>query len=214
MRLKEDGKRIKAIMDILDRQYFRARTALIFNNPLQLLIATILSAQCTDERVNQVTSGLFVKYKNAKDFAEAEMDQLEEDIRPTGFFKNKARSIKSCCADIVSKYNGNVPNRLEEMLTLPGVGRKTANVVLGNVFGIPGIVVDTHVARVAQRIGLTKNKDANKIEQDLMDVIPKDKWIDFCHQIILLGRYVCTARRPQCPGCSIRPYCDFGLSAT
>lgn len=214
MRLKEDGKRIKTIMDILDRQYFRARTALIFNNPLQLLIATILSAQCTDKRVNQVTSGLFKKYKNAKEFAEAEIGQLGEDIRPTGFFKNKARNIKNCCADIVSKYNGNVPDRLEEMLTLPGVGRKTANVVLGNAFGIPGIVVDTHVARVTQRIGLSKNKDANKIEQDLMDIIPKDKWIDFCHQIILLGRYVCTARRPQCPECSIRSYCDFGLGAT
>lgn len=214
MRLKEDGKRIKTIMDILDRQYFRARTALIFNNPLQLLIATILSAQCTDKRVNQVTSGLFKKYKNAKEFAEAEIGQLGEDIRPTGFFKNKARNIKNCCADIVSKYNGNVPDRLEEMLTLPGVGRKTANVVLGNAFGIPGIVVDTHVARVTQRIGLSKNKDANKIEQDLMDIIPKDKWIDFCHQIILLGRYVCTARRPQCPECSIRSYCDFGVSAT
>ena len=198
-------------MGILDREHPNARTALNFTNPLELLVATILSAQCTDERVNKVTSSLFKKYKTARDFAEAEIGQLEEDIRPTGFFKNKARNIKRCCADIVSKYKGNVPHKLEQMVTLPGVGRKTANVVLGNAFGIPGIVVDTHVSRVAQRIGLTQNKDPDKIELDLMDLIPRDKWIDFCHQLILHGRRVCTAKRPQCPRCPIRPHCDFGL---
>lgn len=198
-------------MEILDREYPNARTALNFTNPLELLVATILSAQCTDERVNKVTSSLFKKYKTARDFAEAEIGQLEEDIHPTGFFKNKARNIKRCCADIVSKYKGNVPHKLEQMVTLPGVGRKTANVVLGNAFGIPGIVVDTHVSRVAQRIGLTQNKDPDKIELDLMDLIPKDKWIDFCHQLILHGRRVCTAKNPQCPRCPIRPHCDFGL---
>lgn len=210
---KKDQKRLKAIMEILDKEYPNARTALNFSNPLELLIATILSAQCTDERVNKVTPDLFKKYKTAKDFAQADIGELEEDIRPTGFFKNKAQNIKKCCTEMVSKHKGNVPNNLEDMIALSGVGRKTANMVLGNAFGIPGIVVDTHVSRVAHRIGLTKNKDAYKIELDLMDLIPKDKWIDFCHQLILLGRYVCTAKKPQCPRCSIWPHCDFGLKA-
>lgn len=211
--LNKDRKRLEAIIDILDREYPNARTTLNFSNPLELLIATILSAQCTDERVNRVTPNLFKKYKTARDFAQTDIGELEEDIRPTGFFKNKAQNIKRCCAHILSKYRGNVPNNLEDMVALSGVGRKTANMVLGNAFGIPGIVVDTHVSRVAQRIGLTKNKDAYKIELDLMDLIPKDKWIDFCHQLILHGRYVCTAKKPQCPRCPIRPHCNLGLKA-
>ncbi len=211
MALKNIQKRVEAIIEILDREYPRARTALNSNNPLQLLIATILSAQCTDERVNKVTASLFKKYKTARDFAQADLHELEEDVRPTGFYKNKAQSIKRCCADIVSRYRGNIPDNLEDMVTLSGVGRKTANMVLGNAFDIPGIVVDTHVSRVSQRIGLTQNDDPNKIEVDLMGLIPQDKWIDFSHQLILLGRYICTARKPQCPRCHIQPHCDFGL---
>jgi endonuclease-3 len=210
MALKKNHKRIKAIIGILDREYPKARTALNFNNPLQLLIATILSAQCTDERVNSVTASLFKKYKTAKDLAQADLHELEGDIRPTGFYKNKAQGIKRCCADIVSRYKGSIPDNLEDMVTLSGVGRKTANMVLGNAFGIPGIVVDTHVNRVSQRIGLTKNNDPNKIEIDLMGLVPQHKWIDFSHQLILLGRYICTARKPQCPICHIQPHCDFG----
>jgi len=197
----------------LHQAYPQAHTALHFRTPLEILIATILSAQCTDKRVNEVTEVLFKKYKNAKDYAEASLAVLEEDIRPTGFFHNKAKNIQNCCRELIRKYQGEVPRTLEELVDLPGIGRKTANVVLGSAFAIPGVVVDTHVGRIVQRLGLTTEKDPVKIEFALMPLIPKEKWIIFSHQLIDHGRSLCTARSPKCPVCFLRPYCDFGQKA-
>jgi endonuclease-3 len=193
----------------LSQAYPQARCSLLFKNPLEILIATILSAQCTDKRVNEVTKTLFKKYKTAEDYARGPLIDLEEDIRPTGFFHNKAKNIKDCCLELIEKHQGNVPQTMEELVALPGIGRKTANVVLGNAFGIPGIVVDTHVGRIAQRLGLTQEKDPVKIEFALMPLIPKKHWIIFSHQMIEHGRSLCTARSPKCPFCFIRSYCDF-----
>ncbi|MDL1972792.1 MAG: endonuclease III [Deltaproteobacteria bacterium] len=202
-------EKVKNIMDLLDKHYPNVKVALNYSNPLELLIATILSAQCTDERVNKITPYLFKKYPTAKDFAQVDLNVLEEDIKPTGFYKNKAKNIKACCQALVEKYNGEVPADLEKLTALPGIGRKTANVVLGNAFGIPGIVVDTHVRRVSQRIGLTKNSDAVKIEFDLMNIVPKSHWTKFSLQLTWHGRTICTARRPNCDNCPISPLCDY-----
>jgi len=202
--------RIKKILQILRSTYPDVKTALRHRDPLEMLIATILSAQCTDVRVNEVTKTLFKKLRTAKDYANVPLAELEEIIRPTGFFRNKAKSIKACCAGLVEKYGGKVPESMEALVELPGVGRKTANVVLGSAFGIPGIVVDTHVKRVSQRLGLTKEKDPVKIEFDLMDLIPKKDWIDFSHELIWHGRGVCGARKPRCPECPLRELCDYG----
>ncbi len=202
--------RIKKILQILRSTYPDVKTALRHRDPLEMLIATILSAQCTDVRVNEVTKTLFKKLRTAKDYANVPLAELEEIIRPTGFFRNKAKSIKACCAGLVEKYGGKVPESMEALVELPGVGRKTANVVLGSAFGIPGIVVDTHVKRVSQRLGLTKEKDPVKIESDLMDLIPKKDWIDFSHELIWHGRGVCGARKPRCPECPLRELCDYG----
>jgi endonuclease-3 len=180
---------------------------------VQLLVATILSAQCTDARVNQVTPPLFKKLRTAKDFAQVRVGDLEEMIRPTGFFRAKAKSIKGCCQALVEKHGGKVPANMEDLIRLPGIGRKTANVVLGSAFSIPGIAVDTHVKRVSQRIGLTQESDPVKIEFDLMDLIPEKDWIDFSHQVIWHGRRLCTARKPKCPVCPLRELCDYGLRA-
>jgi endonuclease III len=207
MTLKE---KVPKILKELDQIYPQSHTALDFKNPLELLIATILSAQCTDKRVNEVTKTLFNKYRTAVDYAQAPLDQLEEDIRPTGFFRNKAKSVQHCCQQLVDKFRGEIPRTMEELVALPGIGRKTANVVLGNAFGIPGIVVDTHVSRVSQRLGLTQEKDPVKIEFALNQLIPKEKWIIFSHQMIDHGRSICTARGPKCPSCSLLPYCHFG----
>lgn len=207
-------EKIKDIIDILDRHYPNVKVALNYSNPLELLIATILSAQCTDERVNKITPYVFKKYPTAKHYAEADLDILEEDIRPTGFYKNKAKHIKACCQALVEKYTGEVPADLEKLTTLPGIGRKTANVVLGNAFGIPGIVVDTHVRRVSQRLGLTKNSDAVKIEFDLMNIIPKPQWTKFSLQLTWHGRNICTARKPNCKKCPISPLCDYYQKAS
>jgi len=207
MNLKEKVSRI--LME-LDRAYPQSHTALHFKNPLEILIATILSAQCTDKQVNEVTKGFFKKYKTAKDYVETALSALEEDIRPTGFFRNKAKNIQQCCRELIKKFQGKVPQTLEELVALPGIGRKTANVVLGNAFSIPGIVVDTHVGRISQRLGLTKEKDPVKIEFALMPLIPKEKWILFSHQVIDHGRGLCTARAPKCPSCFLLPFCDFG----
>jgi endonuclease-3 len=177
---------------------------------LELLIATILSAQCTDKRVNEVTKTLFKKYKTPKDYAQTPLEMLEEDIRSTGFYHNKAKNIRLCCAELVNRFRGEIPRTLEELVTLPGIGRKTANVVLGNAFGVPGIVVDTHVGRISQRLGLTDEKDPVKIEFALMPLIPKEKWVLFSHQLIEHGRSLCLARGPKCPDCFLRPWCDFG----
>ena len=201
-------QRIKNILKILDEHYPDVKVALNYTNPLELLIATILSAQCTDERVNQLTPHLFKKYPTAKDYAMADLKTLEQDIKPTGFYKNKAKHIKECCQVLVEKYNGQVPANLEILTKLPGVGRKTANVVLGNAFDIPGIVVDTHVRRVANRLGLTKHQDALKIEKDLMQLIPKEKWTKFSLQLTWHGRRICKARNPQCNKCPLHKWCN------
>ncbi|MBW2062203.1 MAG: endonuclease III [Deltaproteobacteria bacterium] len=209
MRNKSD---IKKILAALDKEYPGAGCSLEHRNPLQLLVATILSAQCTDKRVNEVTKDLFKKYRTAADYAQVAPGELEADIRPTGFFKNKARSIKALGETLATKYKGRVPDSMEELVELPGVGRKTANVVLGTAFNVPGIVVDTHVARFAGRMGLSNQKDAVKIEFDLMAQIPRKKWIAFSHEVIAHGRRVCTARKPDCPACLLLKLCPFGQS--
>ena len=211
MKKQEDLKhRVKEIIRILSKEIPDSRIALKFSNPLELLIATILSAQCTDVKVNQVTTDLFKKYRSAKDYAEANLAQLEGKIRSTGFYRNKARSIQKCCQELVKRFGGKVPKTLEELIILPGVGRKTANVILGNTFGIPGIVVDTHVSRVSQRIGLTKNDDPVKIEFDLMEIVPKEEWTHFSNLLVWHGRRTCVARKPLCQTCPIRKWCDYG----
>ena len=211
MKKQEDlKKRVKEIIKILSKEIPDSRIALKFSNPLELLIATILSAQCTDVKVNQVTVDLFKKYRSAKDYAESNLEKLEEEIRPTGFYRNKAKSIQKCCQELVNQFGGNIPNTLEELVTLRGVGRKTANVILGNTFGISGIVVDTHVQRVSQRIGLTKNNDPTKIEFDLMEIVPKEEWTHFSNLLVWHGRRTCMARKPLCETCSIRKGCNYG----
>lgn len=201
-------KRVRAILDKLDQAYPAATCELHHDNPFQLLISTILSAQCTDERVNIVTKTLFPKYPTPKDFAYANPSELEQDIRPTGFFRNKTKSIMGASKKILEEFSGKVPQTMDELLTLPGVARKTANVVLGSAFGIAsGVVVDTHVQRLSERLDLTKNTDPKKIEQDLMKVIPQDRWILFSHQLIWHGRRVCQARKPRCLECNLERLC-------
>jgi len=207
---KADPKRVKDIIKILTKVIPDTTIALKFSSPLELLVATILSAQCTDVRVNEVTATLFKKYRSANDYAQADLSELEQDIRPTGFYRNKAKSIQKCCQELVGRFGGEVPKTLEEMVTLPGVGRKTANVILGNAFGIPGIVVDTHVHRVSQRIGLTKKDDPVKIEFDLMEIVPKEEWTHFSNLLVWHGRRTCVARKPLCDSCAIRKLCDYG----
>ena len=201
-------KRTRQILDILDEQYgTEYRCYLNYETPWQLLIATMLSAQCTDSRVNIVTESLFKKYPSASAFASADLKELEQDIKPTGFYHNKAKNIISCMRDIVDKYDGEVPKSLEELTSLAGVGRKTANVIRGNIYHEPSVVVDTHVKRISNRLGLTKNQDPEKIEQDLMKELPKDHWILYNIQIITFGRTICTARSPRCEECFLQKYC-------
>lgn len=193
---------------LLDR-YPDPRLALHYADPLQLLIAVILSAQCTDARVNQVTPALFARYRTAKDFAKAEPGALEEAIRPTGFYRSKARRLIDCCRLLVERWQGEVPPRLEDLMTLPGVGRKTANMVLGNAFDIPGIAVDTHVLRVANRLGLAHSEDADTVEESLMAALPKELWVRFGNAMILHGRETCTARHPACGRCVLYGQCGW-----
>lgn len=201
-------KRTRQILDILDEQYgTEYRCYLNYETPWQLLIATMLSAQCTDARVNIVTESLFKKYPSASAFASADLKELEQDIKPTGFYHNKAKNIISCMKDIVDKYDGEVPKSLEELTSLAGVGRKTANVIRGNIYHEPSVVVDTHVKRISNRLGLTKNQNPEKIEQDLMKELPKDRWILYNIQIIAFGRTICTARCPRCEECFLQKYC-------
>jgi endonuclease-3 len=207
---KDHKNRVLEIIDILEEEYPDARTALSFKTPLELLVSTVLSAQCTDERVNKVTEDLFYKYRSARDYAQADPSELEEDIRPTGFFRNKAKAIKAFCAVLAERYNGEVPASLEELVSLPGIGRKTANLVLSEAFGIPGIVVDTHVLRLSKLIGLTGNTDATKVEFDLMEIIPRERWQLFSNLLILHGRAVCVARRPRHQDCRIVDLCEAG----
>jgi endonuclease-3 len=203
-----DPKRVAAILAKLDEAYPAATCELRHENAFQLLISTILSAQCTDVRVNQVAEALYKKYPTPEAFAYASPTELEQDVRPTGFFRNKTKSIIGASKAILERFGGQVPRTMEEMLTLPGAARKTANVVLGTAYGIAsGIVVDTHVIRISNRLDLTRNEDPKKIEQDLMQVIPKEKWIFFSHQIIWHGRRVCQARKPKCAQCNLEKLC-------
>jgi endonuclease III len=203
-----DPKRVAAILAKLDEAYPTATCELRHENAFQLLISTILSAQCTDVRVNQVTQTLYKKYPNAEAFAHANPSELEQEIRPTGFFRNKTKSIMGASKGIIDNFGGQVPRTMEEILTLPGVARKTANVVLGTAYGIAsGVVVDTHVIRLSRRLDLTKHEDPKKIEEDLMRVIPKEKWITFSHQLIWHGRRVCVARSPRCIDCNLESLC-------
>ena len=204
---EEAAQRVKKIWPILKKTYPGAKIALKFKDPLELLISTILSAQCTDVRVNMVTKDLFKQYKSAADWAGADLKQIEEGIRSTGFFRNKAINIKGACTRIVDQYGGKVPGRMEELLTLPGVGRKTANCVLGDAFGIPGITCDTHVIRLSRRLGLSENSDPVKLEFDLAEIVPKRNWTAFSHLVITHGRNVCKARKPNCPECPIAKHC-------
>lgn len=200
--------KVKRIIKLLKKQHPEAKCALRHKNALELLISTILSAQCTDQRVNIVTEKLFKKYKNAKDYTNANLKEFEKDIYSTGFYRNKAKNIIAACNIIDKKHKGKVPKDFNQLLELPGVARKTANCVMGTAFGIPsGVVVDTHVSRITQKLGLTKNTDPNKIEQDLMKTIPKDNWIMFSHWLIWHGRKICDARKPRCEICLLNKLC-------
>jgi endonuclease-3 len=204
----ERKARLNRILEELDKLFPEATCALHHQNAWQLLVATILSAQCTDERVNKVTPGLFEKYPTIQDFAGASQDELAQDIRSTGFFNNKARSLIGAARKILAEHKGRIPRTMDELLLVPGAARKTANVVLGTAYGIAsGIVVDTHVQRVSQRLDLTKNTDPVKIEIDLMKSIPQSKWILFSHQVIHFGRQICIARKPRCAHCPLDPIC-------
>jgi len=206
--LGERAGRIKTILRKLDHAYAGAQCALVHSNPLELLIATILSAQCTDERVNQVTRDLFRKYRAPAHYVKVRQEVLEKDIRSTGFYRNKAKSIQGACRLIDEKFGGSVPRTMEELIRLPGVARKTANVVLGVAFGIAeGIVVDTHVTRVSRRLALSSSETPENIERDLMRIVPQNNWIDFSHQVILHGRTTCKARKPLCPRCPVEQEC-------
>lgn len=201
-------KRTKEILEILDEQYGTDFVCYLnHDSPWQLLIATMLSAQCTDARVNIVTEGLFKKYTSVEAFAQADLKELEQDIKPTGFYHTKARNIIACMKEIRDKFGGEVPRELEDLVSLDGVGRKTANVIRGNIYHEPSVVVDTHVKRISNRLGLTENKDPEKIEQDLMRELPRDHWILYNIQIITFGRSVCTARKPKCRDCFLQKYC-------
>ncbi len=201
-------ERVGQILPALRKTYGEARCALVHSNALELLVATILSAQCTDNRVNGVTAPLFRKYRSAKDFAAADVKVLEQEIRPTGFFRNKAKSILGAARLLVEKHGGQVPETMEELLELPGVARKTANVVLGTWFRkTTGVVVDTHVRRLSRRLGLTRHDDPKKIELDLMKLLPRQEWIDFSHRLIWHGRKVCSARAPNCAECPLSSCC-------
>jgi len=202
-----DPERVQSVLDLLAQTYPDAECALDFENPYQLLIATILSAQCTDKRVNLVTPALFEAFPDPRAMAAGDPEKLIELIRSTGFFNNKAKNIQAACRDIVGQHDGQVPDTLEALVKLAGVGRKTANVVLGNAFGVPGITVDTHLGRVARRLGLTDQTDPVKVEFQLMEILPREIWTDFCHRIIHHGRALCAARKPKCEACPLAGVC-------
>jgi len=203
-------KSLPLIISRLTKEYPNVKTTLHYKSPIQLLVSTILSAQCTDERVNKVTKELFKKYKSVKDYANAELPELEKDIKQTGFFRNKAKNIKNASKMLIGKFDGQVPNTMKEILLLPGVARKTANVVLTSAYGvIEGIVVDTHVKRLSQRLGLTNSNDPKKIEKDLMSIVPKNKWAQFSFLLISHGRKICQARKPVCNKCILNDLCPY-----
>lgn len=202
-------KKAKRISKKLYETYPEATCSLDYQNPLQLLISTILAAQCTDERVNIVTRDLFQKYRSVEDFANANIEELEQDIKSTGFYRNKAKNIIACCNKLIKEHGGKVPDNMEALTALPGVGRKTANVVLSNIYGIPGVIVDTHCKRLANRIGLTEEEDPIKIEQDLMEILPKKDWAKFSNNLVFHGRAICDARKPKCEICPIAKDCQY-----
>lgn len=207
---KKEQDRVNIILDLLDKNYGDHDTTFLeHDNPWQLLIATILSAQCTDERVNQVTRKLFKKYETLEDFANADIKELERDVYSTGFYRNKAKNIILSAKALVSDYNGEVPSDIESLIKLPGVGRKTANVIRGKIYKIPSVVVDTHVKRISNRLGFTKSQNPEKVEFELMDLLPEDKWIEYNLQVILHGRIVCKARSPECTVCFLSPFCPY-----
>jgi endonuclease-3 len=205
--------KVMKIIELLEKEYPNAKTALNYSNPLELLVATILSAQCTDKRVNAVTKSLFKKYKTAEDYANADLGKLEEDVRPTGFYRNKAKNIKKSGQMLVEKFNSQVPKTMDEMIELPGVARKTANIVLSNAYGvIEGVAVDTHVRRLSQRLGLTENKNPDKIEKDLMEIVPKAYWEKITDLLIFHGRNICVARKPKCSSCVLNKICPSAFT--
>lgn len=204
----EAQQKIERVISALKRLYPEAPLALKFSNGFELLVAVILSAQCTDERVNQVTADLFKKYRTPQDYLNVPVEELEQDIRPTGFYRNKAKSLRACCQTLMEKFGGELPRSIDELVQLPGVGRKTAAMVLGNAYGInQGIAVDTHVKRVAQRLGLSAQSNPDKIEQDLMALVPQESWTWFSNAMILFGRHICQARKPKCGECPFREWC-------
>jgi endonuclease-3 len=206
-------KRALKTIRLLEKEHSDAEIALAFKNPLELLISTVLSAQCTDKRVNIVTKTLFKKYETLEDYAKADIKELEQDIRSTGFYHNKARHIKKCCQMLIEKFGSQVPRTMEELLELPGVARKTANIVLSNVFGIvEGIAVDTHVRRLSERLGLTQNKNQDKIEQDLMKIVPKEMWMRFSDLLVFHGRRICMAKKPKCGECVLNKICPSAFT--
>ena len=209
MALPKIIERAAAILKILDSLYPQVQPQLLYRNPFELLVATILSAQCTDKQVNRVTPGLFKRLRTPRDFAKTSVTEIEGLVRPTGFYRNKARNIKACSEALIERHGGRVPRTLEELVALPGVGRKTANVVLGAAFDTPGVVVDTHVGRISGRLGLTKHKDPKKIELDLMRLIPRPEWSDFSLRLIFFGRETCSARKPKCPICPLDHLCSY-----
>ncbi|MGD6809584.1 MAG: endonuclease III [Candidatus Bathyarchaeia archaeon] len=206
-------ERTKKIIELLEKQYPNAKTALNYTNPLEILVATMLSAQTTDERVNTVTQNLFKKYKTAQDYANVDIKELEQDIRSTGFYHNKARNLQNCCKMLIEKFNSEVPKTMPELLELPGVARKTANIVLYNAYGIvEGIAVDTHVRRLAQRLGLADTDNPDKIEQELMQITPKENWMQLTDLLIFHGRQVCDAKKPKCEACVLNQICPSAFT--
>jgi endonuclease-3 len=209
----EPKTRVLKIIELLEREHTDAKIALNYSNPLELLVATMLSAQSTDETINKVTKTLFKKYTKPEDYANAKLTELEQDIRSTGFYHNKAKNLQNATKMLVEKYNSKVPKTMEELVKLPGVARKTANIVLTNAFGmVAGVAVDTHVRRLAQRLGLSENKDPDKIERDLMNITPKDKWMRLTDLLIFHGRRVCTAKKPNCAECVLNKICPSAFT--
>lgn len=202
-------KDIKSIINDLKEMHGKPRCELVFSNPVELVVATVLSAQATDQKVNEVTRSLFKKYRTWKDYLNVPSEELEEDIRPTGFYRNKAKAIKNIASEIEGRFKGQVPKDVDTFATVKGIGRKSANLIVGLAFGKPAIIVDTHVIRVSQRIGFTKNKDPDKIELDIRKVVPENLWTDFSLLITLHGRYLCKAKKPECERCLIRERCDY-----
>jgi endonuclease III len=209
----EPKARASKVMELLEKEYSDAEIALEYTDPLELLIATILSAQATDEQINAITLNLFKNYKTAEDYANADLQELEQDIKSSGFYHNKAKNIKNCCKTLVEKFHSKVPKTMTELLELPGVGRKTANIVLANAFGVvEGVAVDTHVGRLSQRLGLSESDDPKKIEADLMKIVPKDKWMRITDLLIFHGRRVCTSKKPNCEGCVLNKICPCAFA--